>query len=154
MERAKSLILQFIVLWGCVFLLSIIAVFCGISDVDFESFAVHTTILSCIQVFLIGFKKSYSVLIYPSIVFLLFLFLLLGDDPLGDGGEAAITATHILSPYFDKLTISIIDHFSFPIRNALLFVNCAILTWLYLFLELSLARFIILKINKLKENKE
>lgn len=154
MEKTKSLVLSFIILWGCIILLSMIAVVCGISNTNVGAFAVIATFISVIQTCLIGFNKKYSVIVFPLFVLLCQCLMFLPNDPMGDGKEAAVGFASLLSPFFDGVTMRILSDFSYSTRMVLLFFDCTILTMLYLFLELSLARFIILKINKLKENKE
>ena len=149
MGKCKTLILHFVITWLIFFLFSMIATWLNVSPVDIESILFSTTIIAAIQGFLIGFKKKYSLFVLPSLVLLFHLLLIWPNDPMGDGKEAAITSTELLSPYINSIIMSIIDRFSYPVRAVLFYLDTTILTWTYLFLLLVLAKLIVNKTDSL-----
>ena len=66
---------------------------------------------------------------------------------MGDGREAAYTATELLSPLFNAIIMRVIDGFTYPVRTVLFVLDTTLFTWLYLFLILTLARRILQKIQ-------
>lgn len=151
MGKYKTLILHFVIIWLIFFLLSMIAKWLNLSSVDLGSILFSTTIIAVTQGSLIGFNKKYSLFVFPSLALLFHLLLVLPNDPMGNGKEAAITSTEILSPYLNSIIMSIIDRFTYPVRAVLFYLDTTMLTWLYLFLVLFLAKLIIKKTEYLFE---
>ena len=151
MGKYKTLILHFVILWLIFFLLSMFAKWLNISPVDIESILFSTTIIAVTQGFLIGFNKKYSLFVLPSLALLFHLLLVLPNDPMGNGKEAAIASTELLSPYLNSIIMSIIDRFTYRVRAVLFYLDTTMLTWLYLFLVLFLAKLIIKKTEYLFE---
>lgn len=147
MERTRQITIQFTITWTCVFLLSAFAMLLKVSEIDIKSFAIIAASIAFIQVCIIGFKKSSSVFILPSAVLMFQIVLTTGIDPMGDGREAAMTLTQLVSPYFDKGAMTIVENSSVSpaMRKGIILLNCTLFSWLYLFMELLLVKFILIK---------
>lgn len=149
MGKAKQILIQFWIIWLSVSSCTFLAVILRISKIDdIESIVIIGAIISGIQL-LIGVKRRYSVTIIPLFLFIIQSWFLLpsaNDDGLGF--DVTMTFAEYVSPYFYALLLSIRDSFSWPIDMVLTVVNCTVLTSLYLFLELSFARYLLLNISK------
>lgn len=153
MEKVKQIVFQLGIIWLSVSLLSIIATMLGLLDVDMESIVIEGAIVSCVQM-IIGIKKRYSVTIIPLVGVITNLFFLLPpQNPLNMGVEASVAHAELVSPYITALLYTMIDSFSCPIRKVLIILNCTVFTPLYLFLELSVARYVLLSFARNSKEK-
>lgn len=145
MEKAKSIVLEFSILWFIIFLLAAIAVVLGVSDVGLGDFMIVSIGISIIQTFIVGFRKRFAIFIIPFFVLFCQCCLLFSYDPLGEGMETAVDLASLFSPFFDRIIMDNLSSFPFSTRKFLVILDCTILTVSYLVLELMLARYIITK---------
>ena len=153
MEKIKTIIIDFIVLWGCFFVLALIAITVGIYDGDLKSYAILMAIMAVvafIQSIFFPFNNKLAVLWLPSILLVCQCGAFWGADPTGTCREGASVIAQLCSPFIDKICTDIIlsGNHSEKVCQLLFILDCTFFTWLYLLGVLSLAQFISNKIGR------